>query len=954
MGSRAAPGGLRAGTGGRGRAVRLGVVAAMVVAGVLLSGVVLAQIPIRVGDGTPGTLVAGERLLILEDPAGELTLEDTMAEPWASRFVPGPDEAPNFGFTDSTFWLRFAVTNTAPEPRRVVVEVADSTLDRADLYVMGPDGAHVSRAGQAVSVTERQIQHRFSVFPVDLRGGETRVVTLAVQSLLGTTAPVHVHSQAEFAATSHREQILDGLFIGFVVIMVLYNLFVFAATRDIAYLHFSLYAAFFQLFLMTDMGHARELLWPDAPVWGTRASPLFIALLLFFGNRFGQSFLRTREFAPRLDRALSVLAWAALAIGAWWLTTNSVRAAMAALVIVIIASPVLLAAAWHVWRAGQQPGAWFLLGWGVVLAGGILQSLKSFGVLPVTYWTTNALPIGGVAQVLLLSLGLAAKINQLKAELLVVNAGLEDEVDQRTLSLQESEHRYRLLVESAPAGICDIDLGADRFVSVNGVMCEYTGFTRDELLTMSPRQLLSPGAQARVRHAGEGASQLPELRLRRRDGTDMWVAPRTRIKFEGGRPAGATVVVHDITDRKRGEGDLLRAKEAAEAANRAKSSFLANMSHELRTPLNAIIGFSDLLAAQHFGPLNERQADYVQEVTESGRHLLRLISDILDISKIEAGRMTLAREATEPRPLLDAALSAVAPMAAQQGVTLELDVPAALPVAWIDATRVRQVLDNLLSNAIKFSPGGGHVTLRACVDEGHLLIEVEDTGMGIAPEDLPRLFHAFERLERTADLAEGTGLGLALARRLTEMHGGALDARSEVGEGSTFTVRLPIDEPAAVEISPDPVGDGPVVVVIDDDPRSAGLIVEELRSVGLEAAVASTGEVGIQLVQRYAPVAVTLDLRMPEMDGWEVLERLRACAETRDVPVVVVSVEDERERARAAGVDAYLVKPVALGDLGRALDELGVLPRSEDAPGPRHTPSISSGSLDASPGCAPA
>jgi signal transduction histidine kinase len=248
--------------------------------------------------------------------------------------------------------------------------------------------------------------------------------------------------------------------------------------------------------------------------------------------------------------------------------------------------------------------------------------------------------------------------------------------------------------------------------------------------------------------------------------------------------------------------ELSRQKERAERESRFKSTFLANMSHELRTPLNAIIGFSELLEQEIPGPLTQRQAEYVEYVIGSGRHLLSLVNDVLDLSKVEAGRMELSREWNQLEPVIDAARGSVEPMAQKRGVVLGVSVPAELPALYLDPTRIKQVLYNLLSNAIKFTQRGGSVSLQVELQQAVVEVSCTDTGTGIRAEDLPRLFREFEQLDHgSGDKPEGTGLGLALTKRLVELHGGRVTVSSEVGTGSRFAFTLPIHPIDAVRPS---------------------------------------------------------------------------------------------------------------------------------------------------------
>jgi signal transduction histidine kinase/GAF domain-containing protein len=276
---------------------------------------------------------------------------------------------------------------------------------------------------------------------------------------------------------------------------------------------------------------------------------------------------------------------------------------------------------------------------------------------------------------------------------------------------------------------------------------------------------------------------MSELEVRVEKRTSQLMDANARLKSEVG-------------ERERAQREMHEAKETADTANRAKSAFLANMSHELRTPLNAVIGFSELLEQEIFGTLNGKQRTYVSNVLVSGRHLLQLVNDILDISKVEAGRMDLAYERTPIGSVVDVVRGVIGALAAKRGIALEVEVPADLPDVYVDPGRIKQVLYNLISNAIKFTARGGVVRLIVRSDARSLVVSVSDTGIGIARSDLPRLFREFEQLPQPNGVrSEGTGLGLALTRRLVELHGGRVEVESELGRGSTFSVHLPLRSP---------------------------------------------------------------------------------------------------------------------------------------------------------------
>jgi len=360
-----------------------------------------------------------------------------------------------------------------------------------------------------------------------------------------------------------------------------------------------------------------------------------------------------------------------------------------------------------------------------------------------------------------------------------------------------------------------------------------------------------------------------------------------------------------------------------EVVSRHKSEFLASMSHELRTPLNAVIGFSEVLLERMFGELNDRQDEYLRDILGSGRHLLRLLNDILDLSKVEAGHMELESSTFSLRSALEYGASMVRERAARHGIRLSIDVDDDLDLVDSDELRVKQVLVNLLSNAVKFTPDGGEVTVTARGREREIAVAVTDTGIGIAQADRERIFESFQQGRRGTQSEEGTGLGLTLCRRIVTLLGGTMWLESEVGAGSTFGFTIPRRLPISVA----PVGDEarPTVVVVEDDRASLDLTAAYLDGLGVDVVIARDGDEGLAAIGRHVPAAVLLDIRLPRTDGWEVLKRVRADAATADVPVIVVSIVDERARGLALGASAYLVKPVHRDAVLGALRDVGVL-----------------------------
>ncbi len=368
---------------------------------------------------------------------------------------------------------------------------------------------------------------------------------------------------------------------------------------------------------------------------------------------------------------------------------------------------------------------------------------------------------------------------------------------------------------------------------------------------------------------------------------------------------------------------LLEANEQIRHQTELKSKFLANMSHELRTPMNAIIGFSDLLTQHTLGELNEEQMEAAWTISESGRNLLHLINDILDLSKIEAGKMELHPTVHKVVESLQSVAVLVTPLVRQKRQLLEMDVPDETLVLYADETKMKQVLINLLSNANKFTPEGGLIRIQSHRSNAHVEIRVKDTGPGIPADELETIFEEFRQVEGRTN-QEGTGLGLALCRKIVGMHGGTIWAESDGRSGSTFVVRLP--RHIASSSTPAASPEAKTVLIVDDDIHAVRLMRYYLEFEDYETAVAHNGADAVRMATELQPSLITLDVMLSDQTGWEVLKKLKTDPRTSSIPVIMISMVEDRQMGLQLKANDYFTKPVDRGELIDAIHRLAGAP----------------------------
>jgi len=522
----------------------------------------------------------------------------------------------------------------------------------------------------------------------------------------------------------------------------------------------------------------------------------------------------------------------------------------------------------------------------------------------------------------------AVELDRLLAEQAEAATRLEGIVEERTSELKHRESILRVTFDNMDHGVVMFDEDY-KLTSCNRQLVEMLDIPESFL---AREQHFSDYVRLLAQH-GEYGNVDAETQLRQ-----FMADARRHYSFERTRPngtllevrhnplpsGGMVIIYSDITERRKYEEALTAARDQAEAMSRTKSSFLANMSHELRTPLNAIIGLTEMLVsnAARFG--TDKAIEPLSRVHRAGTHLLGLINQVLDLSKIEAGKLDLNIESISISPVIEEVIGTTRPLAEQNKNVLTVDCPRDLPGIEADAMRLRQILLNLLSNACKFTKKG-NIALRVSTtrQDGRQFLQfaVADTGIGMTSTQMSRLFEEFSQADAsTARQFGGTGLGLAITRRLCQMMGGDVTVTSEVGKGSTFSVLLPCEVNMAVDDAPPAISadagssrhdsQNKSVLVIDDDQTARDLISDHLRQAGFSVITASGGHDGLKKAKEYRPIAITLDVMMPDLDGWNVMAALRSDVELADIPVVMATIVDEQRHGMALGAVAYLTKPI--------------------------------------------
>ncbi|KKI00487.1 ATPase [Methanosarcina sp. 1.H.T.1A.1] len=564
---------------------------------------------------------------------------------------------------------------------------------------------------------------------------------------------------------------------------------------------------------------------------------------------------------------------------------------------------------------------------------------------------------------------------------------------------RESQERLKKLIDNALCGILLVDASTHEIVEVNQAAEEVIGLPKDKLLGNVCHKFICPAEinKCPITDLGQTVERSERVLLSNGRGEHLPVL-KSVVPVIIGEKEYLIESFIDLSERKKAEQELLQAKLAAESANRAKSEFLTNMSHELRTPLTSIIGFSDVMLSGMSGEFNEQNKKFLNNIANSGKHLLTLINNILDLSKIEAGKMELDLEMFSVHEVFNDTRAVTSALALKKDISMKFNVEPELSI-YADRIRFKQVIYNLMSNAIKFTPKGGSVDVSAAKTGDSVRVSVSDTGIGISEENQKLLFQPFRQVDSSINRQyDGTGLGLALVRKFVELHGGRVWIESETGKGSTFTFELPLKyrkipetcvngsgisnktvpltaekeealksetlkpealKPEALKpetLKPEalksetndetgipvmtPViiepsgatGDESLVLVVEDDEMARELLIITLSEAGYRVASVSSGKEALLLARKLKPSVITLDIMLPGINGWDILKNLKEDSATSSIPILVISMNDDKNCSILCGAFDHLIKPVEKGHLLSSLRRVKVTGAANSSP----------------------
>ncbi len=661
------------------------------------------------GDQTQYTLAS--YIELLEDKEAKLTIEDVSSSKLSHRFFQNQSSTPSLGYTDSAYWVRLILTNPSEKEMKWVLELSYPTINYIDFYTPTLDGSFDKQStGDHYPFSQREIENRNFLFSLTIPSQTTQSYYLRVQS----TAVILPLKLWQSESLNHKiliEYSLLGVYIGGLLIIAVFNLFIFTSVREKVYLYYVLYTLGFAITESSLNGTAFQFLWPNQIWLANRMIVLGGGFTVFWGFQFSRIFIDTPYYAPRLDKVLLLGMGLTVASMMVCLFNYSLGNQLISFM-VLVTIPLLLIAGYICLKKGSYTARYYVWSWFLVVGGVSIHLAKTVGFLPADLFTNWADEFGSLAEVSLLSFGLAARINRMKrAE--------KEKVQELHLKNKELEEKNRKLKEYESS-------------------LEQKIFDRTQELNLK-NEILNDA--------------LEEVKS-------------SNLKFKA-------------------------AKDKAEAADRSKSEFLSNISHELRTPMQGVLGFAKLGVERINTIGTKKLTEYFSTIHTSGTRLLTLINDLLDLSRMEAGKETYDFKEDKLSRLTNIVLIELKTLIEEKNSQINLEFPEHENSIQIDESKIIQVIRNFLSNAIKFSPENSKISVKISEQSDSWLYSIHDQGVGIPEEELLSIFDKFSQSSRTKSNAGGTGLGLAICREIIKHHQGIIWAENYPAGGSVFHFKIP-------------------------------------------------------------------------------------------------------------------------------------------------------------------
>ncbi|WP_227545995.1 response regulator [Marinobacter fonticola] len=887
------------------------------------------DVPIEVAPGEERVGLAS-CLWYLEDPTGDLSLENVRAKDLEEAFRKHDGGVLNFGYTESAYWARFDLEYAGTAPVERFLELSLPLVDQVSVHVYR-DGvlSDERELGYTPNWDERELLVPNPVFKLTLHPAEAVRVYLRVETANTFRLPLMLWSPDAYIEKVAVDETIQGIFLGSILAILAYNLFVAIAVRERSHIHYVLYLVFAALFIATEQVHGLQLF--DERPWFLSKDLLHYQILLawFFGILMARALLELPRHSRDLDKVLQVCVGGVVVtivlslflpyhVAMEWTVMSS-----------IILAIVLIVVSYWAWKHFNAAARTYFFAWTCTLAGVGVYALTVMGFVPLNLFTAHAPQIGLTAQIILFSFALADRIKLIQAEAL--------DWSQRALS---NLTRYQSLFNNAVEGIFQMSLER-RFVAANPAMATLLGYDDAERMTRQVPDVLSacfadPDLRQQVIRQLEnhGTAKGVETRCFTIRGEERWLNVSLNTVYDvDGEPGHLEGTCIDITERKQREAmekereNERMEKELARNSAEAKSQFLANMSHEIRTPLAAIIGYGETLLDP--GLKEDEKRSSAETVVRSGRHLLDLVNDILDHSKIDANKLNVDILEVNLPELLDEVRAFFAPRSKEKGVDFSIACEFPLPeTIQTDPTRLRQIIINLCGNALKFTESGTISLNVRCQRETETLVaRVVDSGIGMKPEQLSRLFDPFA--QGSAAIARqygGTGLGLSISKRLAEMLGGSIAVSSVYGEGSEFEVSIATGPLEGVHLLRDaselvqrrrmlPMVAAPRlqgrILCAEDNEVNRKLVKLMVERTGAEIAYANNGAEALDLATHEAFDLILMDIQMPVMNGRDATVALREAGVNTPIIALTANVmAEDIDDYRRAGCTDHVAKPI--------------------------------------------